>query len=848
MKPKRPLRPCHLFSCNNNNTYLLTRPRRQFTTSPLPLDPPPPPNPSPSTSQHDHKTFSFSLADHLISRGLISTAQGVVDRIVKHSPSISDFVFTISFATSRGLDFNSAYSQLLSRLCTEERYSVAFHLYNRMADYGIFPGDSCNTLLIDGLCFIGDLDKAFLVFKEMIQSGTRPTDVHLYKSLVYNFCKRRRNVEAEYFCRVMELYGLTPDRIMYTWLIYGYCKEEDMNRAVGVYERMLETGCKPDVYTYTVLISALYKENRTDEAGILFTKMLASGVAPDHVMYWSLKRYPEGHDLCLTIMLLQVRDKSRCYIDSLLITSFITSRLNKAVEEDVELWFRKILVSSMCFSYEDFSTLINALCVGGKTNLARDFLNKMRAHGFKPLLSTYNSMIKCLCHDGSFEDAKKLIGLMEEQGMLSNHATYLIMVNEHCKQGDLVSAFEVLEEMNERDLKPSVAIYDSIISALCTDERLVEAEHMFERMLKAGVVADEFVYTTLICGYSKNGSAIDACRLFEKMIKSGIKSSSYAYAALINGLIKKNMTKQGYSYLHRMLDDGFLPDNVFYSMLINQFCKKGDVSFALSLYDLMRRNKTELDLITYGSLINGVCRNVSYIARKYHPFGCKRLKKLKDMLFLSLHQITLKPINYNERGSWSPSRKMIDFAEKLMQDMKENGITPDLHVHNAMIDGYCRVGRMRDAYEQFNKMNSDGCAPNEVTYNTLIKGLCRTRRIIDALSLLHTMNKKGLYPSKVSYERLLKSLCDICLSGLAFNICEEMLPHGHVPCHCNYRLQSPCDICSSCLAFKVCEEMLFHGHVPCGRNYNRLLGIHCMLLKRGKLPDEAIKSQVVEAC
>ncbi|OVA05339.1 Pentatricopeptide repeat [Macleaya cordata] len=886
MRPNGPRRI--FFSCKNNknNTSLvLIRPLTTSSSfslidqSPSP-SPPPPPNPSP-----------FSLAENLINRGLISAAQGVVDRIVQHSPSISDFISTVNFATSRGLDINSAaYSELLRVLCTEERrFPEAFDLFNRMGVAGIFPVDfCCYVLLIDGLCFRGELDNALFVFEKMIQSGTcRPT-VYLYKSLVCNLCKKCRIVEADSLCRVMELDRLTPSRVMYTSLISGYCKQEDIERAKGVYERMLKMGCKPDVCTYTILISAFYKQNRADEVDNLFDKMLADGVSPDHVMYKSLKKYPEGQGLCLTIMILQVADKNGCHIDALSIFSFVTSRSNKTVEEDVELWFRKILVSNkMCLSYDDFSTLISALCVGGKTNLARDFLDKMRAIGFQPSHSTYNSMITCLCHDGSFEDAKKFIGLMEEEhGMLPNLATYLIMVNEHCKRGNLNLAIEVLEEMNEKGLKPSVAIYDSIIGALCNDERLVETGYnMFERMLKAGVVADEVVYTTLINGYSKNGKPIRACCLFDEMIKSGIKPSFHAYAALINGLIKQNLTKKGCDYLQRMLEDGFVPDTVLYTILINQFCRNGDVSFAMDLFNLMVINKIGVNSITYRSLISGVCRNVLRINHS----GGRKSEKAKSKIFHLLHQITLKPINSNQGVHWDTSEKKIHYALKLMQDMKENGLMPDLHVHNAIINGYCRAGRMRDAYEHrklmladglrsnqvtyttliegyirsgeidcaialFNTMDSNGCVPDKVTYNTLMKGLCSTARIIDALSLSQTMIKRGLYPSKVSYERLLKSLCDICLSGgLAFKGC--------VPCRCNYRLQSLCDICSSSLAFKVCEEMLLHGYVLCNSNYNRLLYILCghnklweshklidMMLKRGKSPDEVIKSHVVEAC
>ncbi|OVA16325.1 Pentatricopeptide repeat [Macleaya cordata] len=898
--------PCRLFSCNKINNSLL----RPLTTSlSLSLDPPDPsPSPFTTSTHHDHKTHCFSLADRLLNRGLISAAQGVIDRIIHHSPSISDVISTVHFAIDRNLDLNShSYAFFIQKLVNSGHSHFAEKLYT------------------DTIISRGDLDEALCVFDLMIVSGTRPT-AHLYLSLVHNFLKRRRIVEAESLCKKMESYHLSPGRVIYTEIIYGHCKEGDMERAVDVFGRMQKMGCEPDAYTYNTLIygfcelgsvdlgwelyylmldsglqpnvvtysiliskyckdgkvdcglklleemfssnvaptvhcysallSALYKENRVDMADDLLNKMLDSGVAPDHLIYlYLIKRYPKD-ELRLAEMILQALVKSGCGNDASLISSFFTCLLNKAVEEDVEPLVNKILGTNICFSDEVFSILISALCAGGETNLALKFVYKIRFHRCKPLLSMYNFMIKYLCREGSFEDAKSLIGCMEGQGMLPNLATYLIMVNEHCKRGDLFSAFEVFEEMNERGLKPSVAIYDSIIGALCNDERLVEAEHMFKRMLKAGVAADEVVYTTLINGYSKNGKPIEACRLFHKMIKSGIKPSSHAYAALINGLIKKNMTNKGYNYLSRMLESGFVPDIVLYTMLINQFCRKGDFSFALNILDLMVRNKIHPDLITYGSLISGFCRNDLDIARRCHFVD----KKVKYKLLLLLHQFTSKPMRHSEGVPWRSFGEMIDYVLMLMQDAKENGLMPDLHLHNAVINGYCRAGKMRDAYahfqlmqedglgpnqvtyttfidgyirhgeidraiQLFNSMNLDGCAPDKVTYNILIKGLCRTRRIIEALSLSHTMKKRGLYPSKVSNERLLKSLCDMCSRDLAFQIHEEMLLHGYVPCRCNYRLQSLCEICLSSFALK--------------RESHTLID---MMLKRGKSADEAIKS------
>ncbi|CAA7028429.1 unnamed protein product [Microthlaspi erraticum] len=55
-----------------------------------------------------------------------------------------------------------------------------------------------------------------------------------------------------------------------------------------------------------------------------------------------------------------------------------------------------------------------------------------------------------------------------------------------------------------------------------------------------------------------------------------------------------------------------------------------------------------------------------------------------------------------------------------------NVIKADVIHFNTLIDGFCKVGRMKDAEDLLARMIKEGtCAPDDITYKCLIDGYCR---------------------------------------------------------------------------------------------------------------------------
>ncbi|KAL8268403.1 hypothetical protein R6Q59_002201 [Mikania micrantha] len=786
-----------------------------------------------------------------------------------------------------GMTCSSArhFSELIGEVFDQNRLTDAYDYCVRINDAAIFLAVSCYNMLIAGLSFRGYVDEALHVFDIMLERGVQPV-CHLWKSLVFGFCKTGRVEEAELLSIEMESHGFFVDKVMYTSLINGYCKNRKVKMGMRLFYKMLKMGCQPDTYTYNTLMHGLVnfgffdkiwvlhthmielglepdvltyqiminkfcKENKVDCALALFSsmcgrglipnvhcytsiiptlykesrmevdeicqKMLDSGVIPDQVMFFKLvKEYPKGYELHLTLMFLNAIAKYGCGIDSL--QSSVSFGPNESIRYQIDHILGKIVDLCPHLANMAYSIYIIGLCLGGKSDDALRVVIFMINLGFQPLISAYNSLIKCFSQDGFVEHSSALIELMEGMGMIPNSTTFLVMVNEHCKQIDLASAFNVLRLMDDRRLKPNVAIYDCIIRCLGKEKRVFDAHGMFKRLLESGVDPDDALYFRMINVYAKYGQAIEAERLFNRMMKHGIQLNSHGYSSLVSGFVKKNMMEKAVMYLESMLKDGFMPNKVLYTSLINQFLRKGEIEFAFRLIFLMEISHIECDHITYISLVSGICRNLQCYNGKFHD-NLNKSQKERDRLFHLLCQNSSLMENVS-KVSITTHEDLKLLAMKLIRGVKDSLFMPNLYLHNAILSGFCRMGKFGEAYDHldvmekqgvgpnqvtftilinghiqageinaavrlFNRMNADGCFPDRILYNILIKGLCKNKRLLDALSLSHAMCKRGFVPSKIAYEYMLVSLCASRLVNEALNLCEDMISHNYLPCRYN---------------------------------------------------------------
>jgi pentatricopeptide repeat protein len=61
-------------------------------------------------------------------------------------------------------------------------------------------------------------------------------------------------------------------------------------------------------------------------------------------------------------------------------------------------------------------------------------------------------------------------------------------------------------------------------------------------------------------------------------------------------------------------------------------------------------------------------------------------------------------------------------ASKLLNEMTEKGILPDAVTYNAFTNGLCKEGKVEEAFKVCDEMSSGAVCLDEITYTTLIDG------------------------------------------------------------------------------------------------------------------------------
>lgn len=119
-----------------------------------------------------------------------------------------------------------------------------------------------------------------------------------------------------------------------------------------------------------------------------------------------------------------------------------------------------------------------------------------------------------------------------------------------------------------------------------------------------------------------------------------------------------------------------------------------------------------------------------------------------------------------------------------MQQMKKEGVKPDIHTYTSFINACCKAGDLAKASKTMEEMEALGVKPNVKTYTTLIHGWARASHPEKALKCFEEMKHVGLKPDKAVYHCLMTSLLSRATVAEAYvysgvlSICREMIECG----------------------------------------------------------------------
>ncbi|KAK8617491.1 hypothetical protein V6N13_080405 [Hibiscus sabdariffa] len=163
------------------------------------------------------------------------------------------------------------YGIIIRGLCNSGNTRFAVVLLMKMNGNGSFEPDAiCYSTIIDGFCKEKQMDKALIIFQDMLDRKIEPSVV-TFSTLIKGLCDVGRWDEAKRLLAVMVNKGISPNMYVLNALIAPLLKDGKIQEAISLFDLMTQRGIKPNVATYNMLIRAL--------SDLAAYKMLINGYA-----------------------------------------------------------------------------------------------------------------------------------------------------------------------------------------------------------------------------------------------------------------------------------------------------------------------------------------------------------------------------------------------------------------------------------------------------------------------------------------------------------------------------------------------------------------------------------------
>ncbi|KAJ4763946.1 Pentatricopeptide repeat-containing protein [Rhynchospora pubera] len=465
--------------------------------------------------------------------------------------------------------------------------------------------------------------------------------------------------------------------------------------------------------------------------------------------------------------------------------------------------FEKVLISMVksCEQEKDMGVVMDAFWAIKRTSFMFSY-------------NCYKYLLKCLFRFYMTREMQSLCPYMIKDGIVPDVVVYNLMLKCYCKEGNLRKAHNCFKHLLGSSTPIDSFACNSMIQEYCKIGDLNKACWVILMMPLLGCQRNQFSYTMLIHGLCRLGHLNEALRLWDSMKIDKCAPNVHTYTVMIDNLCKNGDLDTAHKLLEEMSEKGVTPSVVTYNTIIGCYCKCGKVDNALRTLQLMRSKSCNPDTWTCGILIRGLCSNF----------------RVSD-------------------------------AEALLNDFRRD-LIPNLVSYRSLIEQYCQMGLLEDAFRVKSLMESDGCKPDMVLYTMLIEMLAKNGNLEEANKLLCEAFAEGLEPDVRTYTALVGSYCKVGKIDAVIEVMKFMESKGCAPNNWTYHQL----IHGLCMNGKVEEAMawfnkiVYKGVEPDIMMYTALIQGQCMknhvnnalrllykMEKQGLMPDEFVFTILIES-
>lgn len=256
-----------------------------------------------------------------------------------------------------------------------------------------------------------------------------------------------------------------------------------------------------------------------------------------------------------------------------------------------------------------------------------------------------------------------------------------------------------------------------------------------------------------------------------KSRKMNIRIDESTYCILIKALCRINKVNHAFGLLVYMVDDGFELDERMCSLILSTLCRQGDLSV-----DAFTGYLEEMK--AYGFCLGRAdwCNVIRFLVK--NGKGRDALDVLNQMKVDGIKPdvvcYTMVLDGVIEEGDYAK-------ADELFDEMLVLGVVPDIWTYNVYLCGLFKQKNIDAGIDMLSCIENVGCKPDVVTYNGILSTLCESGELKAAKEVANLMRLKGVQRNLKTYEIMLGGMIRGGEIREACNLLEEMVGKGFIP-------------------------------------------------------------------
>ncbi|KAL5193954.1 Pentatricopeptide repeat-containing protein, chloroplastic [Glycine soja] len=638
----------------------------------------------------------------------------------------------------------------------------------------------------------GDMHHARQTFESMRARGIEPSS-HVYSSLIHAYAVGRDMEEALHCVRKMKEEGIEMTIVTYSIIVGGFAKMGNADAADHWFEEAKEKLPSLNAVIYGGIIYAHCQICNMDRAEALVREMEEQGIdAPIDIYHTMMDGYTMigNEEKCLIVF---DRLKECGFSPSVISYGCLINLYTKVGKVSKALEISKMMkMSGIKHNMKTYSMLINGFLKLKDWANAFSVFEDFTKDGLKPDVVLYNNIITAFCGMGNMDRAICMVRQMQKERHRPTTRTFLPIIHGFARAGEMRRALEIFDMMRRSGCIPTVHTYNALILGLVEKrQRFLSVEDRDTGVVSAVYQAweeqDQFLLAWLqstIAGEMLPRSTsiwfsmvflMSMSRRFPGTSEKSSSGKSDPPSQPANPNSQAQMTK-AVAILDEMNVAGVGPNEHTYTTLMQGYASLGDTEKAFQYFTVLRNEGLEIDVYTYEALLKSCCKS----GRMQSALAVTKEMSAKNIPRNTFVYNILIDGNLVLFVSWARRGDVWEAAD-LMQQMRKEGLLPDIHTYTSFINACCKAGDMQKATEIIQEMEASGIKPNLKTYTTLINGWARASMPEKALSCFEEMKLAGFKPDKAVYHCLMTSLLSratfaqsYVYSGL-LSVCREMI-------------------------------------------------------------------------